>query len=221
MNPILLYTNNEAIATEIAFYNNVAPYFQAMYDATQAIGLTPTLQDLNIFSQWARRPDCQRSLENYVKSGLLAKAGNVNFNGVAVDQNKLLDLIVIPDLTAFKAAVNSSIWAFSQRNNGVNNAYLQLVDNVVSVANTAAAAIAAKYTYYTTTDAGTTKANELQAICDTLNTYDAANGKPFYNGISANTFYGQNLPIPLPGIDVRDGVFVVSVSYIATYEANN
>jgi len=220
MNPILLYTDTDKIAGETNFYNEVVPYFQNMYNALQLLGITPTLQDLSSFSQWIRQQNGTLYIENYVTDKLVAQAGGANFNGVPINAAKLKELIVVPDLTSL-ISVTRAGQIFSQEFNGINIAYLQITNNVISLDAGTAAAITAKWSYYTTTDAGTTKATGLQAICDTLNAYDAANDNQFYTGVANNTFYDQKVKFPLPGLDIRGGQFVVSVSYIADFEANN
>jgi hypothetical protein len=220
MDPILISTNTELITTQKQDLDKVIPYFQSIYDELQTLGITATLQDLSNIANWAQRGNNQGFEEKFVKAALLAKAGTPNFNGVPIDQNKLADLISIPDITAFKIAASNWTQVFMVGRLGAEIALMQIVDNVIGKLDTAYATIEERNTHYTKTDASTQLATDLLVVCTAMNNFDTARGNVLKVRQVEEILRPDSefFAAPYP-LKVVDNQFVINLDYIRKFEA--
>ena len=147
-------------------------------------------------------------------------------NGVTFTSAAVASFIQLPDTSGVTAALQP-VWGGNAQNIFVseygapNLNLLALADDVISAVAGANATIAELYAYYTATDASATLANSLQAVCDALNTFDAAN----------NNFYAHKTPVgderwksnasstAIAGLELTvANTFVVSLNFIREYE---
>ena len=113
-----------------------------------------------------------------VKRKLLAKVSGANFNGVALSDSALYEMIEMPDV--------SNIYTYVKENYpkiyiadriGITEDYLLLIDGIVSKKNTAYTTIESLYTQYTKNDKGAELATLLFSICNLLNEYEEYLGR--------------------------------------------
>jgi hypothetical protein len=217
MDPVLIYTDTQRIAKDVAILNQSVTVFQGVYNAYKAIGVTATLQEINNLVSWTAKGNGRADFElEFAVDKLLAIAGAYTIGGVAVDQQKLRDLISRPDITGVKAALAASRTTNDRFNGGVRINLLTLTSDVIAKATGADDAIAAIYTYYTKTDDSSQLATRLQAVCDALNAFDTD-----YSNTNYVTRYKQHIQTGgvIPGVDLINGTCVVSLAYIQAYEA--
>jgi hypothetical protein len=228
MEPFLIYTATNKIAAEKADLTAKVTLFQNVYNAIKALGVTPSLQEIEGLLSWTVNNNGGNDFEyNYILNKLLDAAAPYSLNGVQLQKSKVKEMISPPNVTALKTALSAG----RQVSNRVIASDLALIslnaDTIAKVANTNTT-IETRNTHYTASDASTTRALEINAICDLINSFDTAHGKPFAKNINSNiSAFESNfkgLPNPfktiLPGIEYRDR-FIVSLKYIRTFEATN
>lgn len=220
MEPVLIYTDNTRIEREQNFFDDSVAIFQAIYDALTAFGITVTLEDVNNFVAWTKNQNSSPNFEQEFVINKMLDAATYVVNGVTVSREGMRSLMVAPDVTALKTALKA-VGTLYSRNPNVNGVYVNLLvlaDGVISKAEGADDTIAGLFTYYTNTDASATLANSIQTICDAMNTHEATYGNALVNGLG----YGKNANgqafTPFKGIAITNGIFVVSLSYIRSFE---
>ena len=225
MNPVLIYKNTDAIATAKSALELNLELFQDVYSAIKAIGITPTIAEIDgLLGQTARAAAPGFETE-YAVNKLLDAAAPYNLNGVQLQRNRVKEMIVPPNVTGLKAALAG----VSQLPEGAarDTTLLVIVNDAIVKVPDADAQIEARYTHYTKTDAGAAMASSLQAVCDALNNFDAANDKRIFRGLTheINEFertYGRSTKNPLKnainGLEIRGGQFAVSLSFINAFE---
>ncbi|WP_295795167.1 hypothetical protein [Mucilaginibacter sp.] len=230
MNPVLIYTSTAKIAADKSALNLNLELFQNVYNAFKAINISPTLQEIgDLLSLTVNNNSAPGFETDYAVNKLLDAAAPYNLNGVQLQRSKVKDMIVPPNMTNVKAA----LIAAKQMQPGIlgnDISLLTLANDVISKVNNSDTIIETRNTFYTQTDAGATMANSVQAVCDALNTFDAANGKVIFGGLSkksAEFVYqnGKNVADPfesaIAGVEMRGGQFGISLPFIRSVEHNS
>ncbi|HVS92459.1 MAG TPA: hypothetical protein VHE59_10520 [Mucilaginibacter sp.] len=224
MNPVLLYTDTQRINDEQATLANVITAYQAIYDAIKAVGVTPTIAEINSLVSSARRQAPTDFVTPYIANKLADAATSFSVNGVTFTRAAFMSMIAVPDISGIMTALqpvtgNNAQRIFIRDAKGPRIDLLSLANDVISAVAGANDTITALFTYYTASDASATMATQLQAICDAINTFDGTN----------NGFVLQKMPTArrnqngyyesaFPGLAVLDGSFVVSLEFIRKYE---
>ncbi|HTK22397.1 MAG TPA: hypothetical protein VL442_22925 [Mucilaginibacter sp.] len=219
MNPVLIFTDTERIAEEKAALNSYVTGFQSIYDQIKALGITPTIQKVSNLLQWRKQIRTDDYVGTFVLNELLALAGNYSFNGITLNQEKLKELIVIPDLTTLKSAINTAANVFAY-NLSPNTALLTVNNDVISKVANSDTQIETLYTYYTKTDASAQLATDLTAVCDSLNSFDESNGGFLSSSLMKRSYSsGQgDIDDVIPGVSIINSAFVISLKFIRRFE---
>lgn len=221
MNPVLIYTDQERINAEIAVVDNAAPLFQQIYTALKNVGVTATLADINSFVFWTINGNGMGDfVATYTLEKLTDKLAPYQYNGVTMSRDWFKNNIDVPDTSAITDLLSEFRRFLGGNIKGINPAYLSLVDDVITKADTADDAITTAYTYYTKTDASAQLATELQAVCDAMNTFDENHNDAFKHSLGLYTSYGlmTKAETPIAGIALLNDEFVVSLAYIRNQE---
>lgn len=224
MEPFLIYTDNRSITAEKNALTAAVTYVQGVYDALKALGITASLSDLSNLTGWQRQADPRNKnfASNYVTQKLADQAMGATFNGVALQRDKLLDLISVPDLTNMQSALQNygslyqNMGSFSP---GIRYDLLTLTDDIIAKVADSDSTIEGYYTFYTQTDVSTTLATQLQAVCDALNAYNAANSNAMANAFKGAIGFEIPKQVPINGLALLGTTFVVSLRYIRNFEA--
>jgi len=221
MNPVLIYTDTNRIANEKAVLTKVVTLFQNVYNALAAINVTPTIAEINNLVSWTKQNNNRGNwLQDYAVNKIVDAAGPLEVAGITLDRAKFIQLMnALPDVSGVKTALNTVGSTFNGLVNAARTNLLSLANGVISKVGDSDTQIETEFTYYTKTDASATIANGLQAVCDALNTFNAANPgilkSPVNNAISDYTPAG-NLPAAITDMY---GTFVISLAFIRGYEA--
>lgn len=216
MDPVLIFTDTNLIAQEKATLNSSVPLYQNVYNAFKAIGITVTIAEIFNLVGWTYTGNgAPAYVENFAKDKLVAIAGGYTYNGVALKNDKLRELIADPNVTAVYTALNASkqIYSGAGGRQSIRPTMLHLTGDVVSKVAGTDATIEAFYTYYTKSDEAAALATSLQTICDAMNTHSEL--YPDYNRPYLTSGHQVNFT---PGIDIRSGIFCVSLSYINRFQ---
>lgn len=222
MDPVLILTDTPKITAEVAVLNKYVTIFQNVYDAYKAIGITVTIQEISNLVSYTKKGNGRPDFElEFAVDKLLTMAGSYIFGGVQLDEQKLRDMILRPDVTAVKTAlygVNNI--SSGEVGTGVRINLLQLTSDVISKVSGADATIAALYTHYTATDASAQLATDLQVAIDAINTFYAAHTIVYAKAFAGNDM--ANMPreaTGMPGLIFYGGQYHISLDYIRNFEA--
>jgi hypothetical protein len=203
----------------------VVEVYQTIYNAIKAVGVTPTIAEIDSLVQSAKRQSTADFINSYIKGKLVQQLAPYQLNGVQMSQEFFMNGVVLPDTTGIKTALQP-VWGYKADKVFEGDAksarlnLLSLANDVISAVAGADATIASLFTYYTQSDASAAMAAQLQAVADALNTFDAANG----------AFMGKKVPTiefksnqgyyesTIPGLAVDNGTFVLSLDFIRKYE---
>ena len=227
MTPVLIYTDTKSINDENSTLNNVVPIYQAVYNALVACGVTNiTLAEIDALVNNARRQNNTPFVYNYVQSKLVAAVSPYVVNGVTWPYASVAAIITVPDISGITAALQP-VWGGNSQSIFIGNAkgtrlnLLQIVTGVISAVATASTQITALYSFYTANDASVTLVNQLQAVCDALNTFNAANGGIYIKRIQTvnrNQFGDLEAEIPGIAISQANNNFIVSLYTVRKFE---
>jgi hypothetical protein len=229
MIPVLLYTDTKRISDEQTTLSNIVPIYQAIYTAVKAAGITaPTLAEIDVLVQNAKKRSTADFVTDYVTNKLVSQVSPFVVNGVTLTSQAVKGMIAIPNTAAITTALQpvsggqyQNIFIGESKASRLN--LLSLAADVITAVADANAQITALFTYYTANDASTTIANQLQAVCDALNTFNGANSGIFASKIPTdehNTFNNSYLGMQtsIPGIAYFNNSYVVSLPYMRRYE---
>ena len=226
MAAVLLFTDTDRIEDEQDTLANVVELFQSIYTAIKAVGVTPTLAEINELVTSARRRSTSDYVNTYVVNKLIAAVSPYVVNGVTFTDAAVRGVIKVPDTSGITVALHPVLGGNSQnvfigKATAAQLNLLAVAADVVSAVEGADDTLAATYTYYTKTDASAAVATSLQAVADALNTFDGSN----------NNFFARKTPpgderwksnarsTAIPGLELNDDRdFVISLNFIREYE---
>jgi hypothetical protein len=221
MTPVLIYTDTEKIAQDKALLNRHLTVLQNAYNAFKAVGITPTLDELNsLLMQALRGFDFPNNVQQYAIDKLMAMAGAYAYNSVPLNQQALRAQIVQPDLTTVNATLLAirNVPSDAATGVGIRIDLLVLASDVISKVSDSDTQIETLYTYYTKTDASAQLATDLQAVADTINTFAST-----HTAIAANPFTGGGISTfsksNVPGLSWWGNAYHVSLAFIRNFEA--
>jgi hypothetical protein len=225
MNPVLIYTDSEKISDEQETIDNVVTIYQAVYTAIKTLGVTPTLAEIDILVQYAKRQSQTNFINDYILNKLTDAAAPFVLNGISLTRDAVKGMIALPDTTAIKTVLQS-VWGFNSQKvfvgqvNGARINLLTLAADVISKVADANTQITNLYTFYTMTDASATMAANLQAVCDALNNFDTNNNDFYRRTIPPleRQYNGEGIATVIPGLDIRNDAFVISLHFMRKYE---
>lgn len=226
MEPFLILTDTERITNAQLQLDGHVEQFQLVYNAIDALLVTPTLADIQLLLQKARNlrlPNFHAVkltdfVFEYIIEKLLDKSAPYNLNGVQLQRSKVREMMTPPNVEPLRLVIEEASYQ--------PDAILELMtltSGVIAKVANADAIMEARYTYYTKTDASTTRALQIQAFCDALNTLEAQTNNMIAGGLVGWNNHlkyktGQDFKITLPGISWRNGAYHVSLSYIRSFE---
>jgi hypothetical protein len=226
MNPVLLYTDTQRIADEQTTLLNVVTLYQSVYNAIKAVGVTPSLTEINQLANAAKKQDPYNIVKEYIIDKLVIQAGPQSLNGLQLNRAAIKSMIAVPDINGIIGALqpvtgggHQSLFVGDAK--GVRLDLLTLSDDVVNEVPDADDKINKLHTYYTETEASAKLATELQAICDALNVFNASNEQLLTKRIPNASSYDRRFEgneSSIPGLFVSRGKFVVSVTFIRKFE---
>jgi len=163
-------------------------------------------------------------LQDFATNKVINAAGGLVVAGIPLNREKFIQLMdAQPNVSAVKVALSASENTFNGpfeiKSARIN--LLSLVDDVITKVADSDAQISAVYSYYTKTDQSATIATSIQAVCDTLNAFDASYSGVLREPTNSNFYdfgYSGNLP---SAIKVQNGAFVISLDFIRAYERKN
>jgi hypothetical protein len=182
MTPVLIYTDTKRIADEQAVLDNAVTLYQAVYNAIKAIGIQPTIAEIDNLVNLAKRQSTTDYVKDYVTNKVLDAATSFVVNGVTFTRNAFKSFMALPDYSGITTALMPSFALFNNNASdikAINPALLSLTADVISKVSDADTQITNLYTYYTKTDASSAVATGLQTVCDALNTFDSGNNDFF------------------------------------------
>jgi len=211
MEPVLIYTDTEKIIKSKAFLDSTIPAFQDIYDSFKAIGITPaTVQEMAFRVQIQQRDRSLDFLTKYVLDKLLVVAGTPSFNGVPISQDRLRELIAVPDLTSLTEALMRFPAYYDGGGIGSEPDLLQITEDVVEKKENTYTTLEARYTFYTKNDRGAMLATRLFSMAEQMNDYLAYLG-------TIGWPLGNNAGI-IDGLKLHDKVYSPDVNFIRKHE---
>lgn len=220
MNPVLIFTDTYRIDAEKEYLDEVAEYCNKLYNSFKTIGITVTLQDIANVTSIFNRQNCNPNyLPNFVSEKLLDIAGGHTVNGITLQRDKVKDFMSIPNLSIIEQVVRgynslSEVEDDRSHTKGIDLKFLTFDGDVIIKKTNADAQIEALHTHYTKTDKSAQMVTDIQPVATAINTYISAHPSKFQHEAAFVKNY-QNMP----GLDYRNGAFVVSLSFIRNYEA--
>jgi len=222
MTPVLIFTDNQRIATEKNLLNKVVPFFQSVYDAFKAIGVTVTIDEISNLSSWTiSGRNTGDWVQDFTTNKMVDAAGPLVVAGITLNRTKFIELMDSkPDVTGVKNALRNANNVTNGNIKGIRKNLLSLTDDVISKISDSDAQIEAEFTYYTKTDASAQLATDLQLVCDAMNTFDNTNpyvlrsDSPNNSGI--DVVFAGRYPA---AITVINSQFVINLAFIRAFEA--
>ncbi|MBS1526712.1 MAG: hypothetical protein JST19_13730 [Bacteroidetes bacterium] len=224
MNPVLLYTDTKRITDEQTTLANVVTLYQSVYNAIKAVGITPTITEIDGLVRSARAQTPQDFINPYVANKIADSATSFVVNGVTLTRAAFQSMIALPNTSGILAALQPVWGANSQRvfigdAKAARTDLLSLANEVIGAVAGANTTIANLFTYYTASDASAGMAAQLQAIADALNTFNGANSSFMAKNIPTIAMNQQgSYECGIPGLTISNGNFAVSMSFIRKYE---
>jgi hypothetical protein len=224
MTPVLIYTDTNAIEDAQDTLNNIAPIFQNVYSALKAIGITPTLKEIQALVQKAKAGHDDNFVREYVLDKKVQAVTPFQVNGLTFTTQAVKIMIAMPDISLIIVALKD-VWGsnsnqvFTGSIKDVRIDLLSIKDDTISIIEDAETKIKAIYTQYTKTEASSKLAIQLQAVCDSLNAVNVSNDGIYEKKMpfEARNPYGHRV-IELPGIAISEDGFIINPTYITRFE---
>ncbi len=215
METVLIYTDTQRIALEKNHLTNSVVFFQSLYDALKGVEVTATLNEIsNLIQQTvvSRRSDQQNNVtvESFVKSKLLVQAGSPDFNGVPIAQNKIADLIEIPDVSTVLTALNA-YYQIGNTSLGFRIDLMEFTGDTIGKKAGTDATITALFTYNTKNDKGAEITTKLIELCTKLNSWQAYQ--------TDKTIRAEGKEVSIRGVELFNNAFRPSLQYIRAQES--
>lgn len=214
---VLIYTDDKSIRDELAFIEKISPCLQRIHDSFRTIGVRLDIIQIQELMQVYGFNNIE-ALNNRVKfivsDYLLGIAGTATLNGVAINRDKMRDLIELPSLSDVVDLIISektNTWGF-HHNYWIRPELFSYIDDTFSLVKDYKAKIEAIYSYYTNTDSQAKMCIGLQAIIRSVNEcYELQDKLGVWRDKSINPFE------KIAGIErLSSGQFVVDKHWLSS-----
>jgi prolyl-tRNA synthetase len=228
MTPILIFKDERVIKLEKDTLKKMIPVYQNIYNSLKALGINPTLKEINTLVYEARSNHTLNFVSGFVLNKLVDNAMPYVVNGVAWPRNKVLEIIELPNIKPVIDALSvvaggNFNFVFVNETKHAKIHLLDIVDNKIVALPNAITDIEAEHCHYTTTEKSAKLATDLQLICDAINNFDSHNDGFFFKYVPTVKDTGHNLSeSTIPGLAAckSTGKFILSKYYIKYYENN-